>query len=312
VAFCRKAADLQDFGFTSQKSKELFMRKREFAIFTIIFPALIFASCDTNPSPDGVIHVNNESEWVEALSFISNAPNGNAGSSNVFVINMSGNFSVNGIEDAGSSSIGGIYKKVRMTGGGTMSLASNGNLIRTAENQTFIIDGPTLQGKDGNDTALVYIAGNSTVELLSGYIKNNNNNIDDGFGGGVCVVGGNFTMNGGVISGNSVDQGGGVFLGGGNFTMSDGVISNNECIAAAGVFVNSGMFLMTGGEISSNHANTFGGGVGVNSMGSFSMTGGVIYGTNAANSLKNTASTGAAVYISSSGIAKEDTITHYP
>jgi hypothetical protein len=167
------------------------MRKMQFAIFTLItciFSALVLSSCDTNPRPDdGVIHVNSAEAWNSALSGISGASGGSfVGNPAVFVIDITGSFSVPGI-GADGSSITGAYKEVQLTGGGTMSLASTGSLIRTAENQTFIIDGPTLQGRLGNNTSLVYIAENGAVELRNGGIIGNE--IYEGNGGGVYVDG---------------------------------------------------------------------------------------------------------------------------
>jgi hypothetical protein len=77
-------------------------------------------------------------------------------------------------------------------------------------------------------------------------------------------------MNGGKISGNTADsQGGG-----------------GVCVyGSSGI----GGFIMTGGEISGNTAH-YGGGVYVNSGGTFTKTGGVIYGSDASPAaLKNTA-----------------------
>jgi uncharacterized protein YjdB len=253
--------------------------------------------------------VADASAWISALSSISATGGGTAGSPNVFRIDITGNVSVTGITSG--SSITGNYKEVRLTGSGTLSLGStsNGSIILATANQTFIIDGPTLQGKAGNNTSLVYIEGGSAVKLRSGYIKGN-----DGLdgGGGVFVYNGNFTMSGGTVSGNTSSMGGGVFVtGSGIFTMTGGNISGNKALvlnftgAGGGVYVVSGTFTMTGGEISGNEAladsdfPSAGGGVAVESNANFSMTGGVIYGNEAAVSvqLRNNADAGAAAYI---------------
>jgi uncharacterized protein YjdB len=306
--------------------------------------------------------VTNESEWAGALSNISSAQDGSDGSPNVFVINITDSFSVNGISD---SSIGGEHKEVRLTGNKTVSLSSSGSLIRTAAKQTFIIDGPTLQGNSDNDTSLVYIGDDGALELHNGKISGNNaannggavyidggnftmtggkisgNTADGGgSGGGVYVTSGNFTMTGGEISGNnatgssmsggvyiesgiftmtggnisgnSANSGGGIVVSGGNFKMTGGGISgNNANNQGGGIFVSGGNFTMTGGEISGNSAGYNGGGVFVND-GNFSMTKGFIYGNDASDSLKNTATFGAAVYINPSGTPIDDTITQYP
>jgi hypothetical protein len=287
--------------------------------------------------------VANASAWTSALTSISNAQGGSsAGSPAVFIINITGSFSVPGIN---SPNITGNYKEVRLTGGsGTMSLSdTNGSIIQTTANQTFVIDGPTLQGKTNNNTSLVSIP-DGTVELRNGYIKGNNNASLNSNGGGVYVAGGNFTMidgeisgnnasnygggggvyissgnftmSGGTISGNTTDYGGlggGVYVRNGNFTMEGGVISGNRVpVAGGGVYIMSGSFTMSGGTISGNTAVNSGGGVCVDPYGNFIMTDGIIYGSNADASLKNTAANGAAVYITSPQTKIENTITQYP
>jgi hypothetical protein len=92
--------------------------------------------------------------------------------------------------------------------------------------------------------------------------------------------------------------------------MQGGEISGNSAsMYGGGVFVNSGTFTMQGGEISGNSVTGYGGGVYVIS-GTFTKTssGGVIYGSNASSTLKNTASSGAAVcvYVSSNSVKKRD------
>jgi uncharacterized protein (AIM24 family) len=259
------------------------MIKIPFAIFILIFSALVFASCDTGSSSHDVIHVNSAAAWNNALTSISDAPDGTAGSPNVFIIEITHNFNVPGIS-GGSSSIGGGYKEVQLTGGGTVSLESNGSLIRTAANQTFIIDGPTLQGISGNNTSLVYIASDSTVELRNGYVKGNTVTNYMG-GGGVWVdQNGNFTMTGGEISDNDANNGsgGGVVVHDGSFTMTGGEISDNNANSGGGVVVHDGSFMMTGGEISGNTATDSGGGV-WGYGGSFTMEGGEISDNNVNN-----------------------------
>jgi hypothetical protein len=66
---------------------------------------------------------------------------------------------------------------------------------------------------------------------------------------------------------------------------------------------------MKSGVISGNKADGAGGGVFID-WGNFSMTAGVLYGTNADAPLKNTATSGAAVY--KEGNTKETTISTYP
>jgi uncharacterized protein YjdB len=183
----------------------------------------------------GHFTVNNASAWTNALTSISNASDGSADRTNVFVVEIRSNVSVAG--SVNDSSITGDYKEVRLTGGsGTPSLESKngGSLIWTAANQTFIIDGPTLQGISGSSIPIVVIQ-DGAVELHSGCITGNVS------GGGVVVYNGNFTMTGGEISGNTAYMGGGVAVNGGNFEMTGDFIygqddpdrSNNASSGAA-------------------------------------------------------------------------------
>jgi hypothetical protein len=101
--------------------------------------------------------IHNAKEWQAARTFISNQPDGVVGNPAIFRPNIVGDFEVPGTT---ADTITGDYKEVRLTGTGTISLeptGANGSLIRTAEYQTFVIDGPTLQGKADNNAALVYI-----------------------------------------------------------------------------------------------------------------------------------------------------------
>jgi hypothetical protein len=102
---------------------------------------------------------------------------------------------------------------------------------------------------------------------------------------------GTIIMNGGTISGSAF--GGWVSVGvGGSFFMNGGVISGNT---DSGVRVEGGTFTMNGGVISGNKAS-YGGGVYLDG-GTFRIVNGTIYGSNEADtSLRNTASSGAALY----------------
>jgi uncharacterized repeat protein (TIGR02543 family) len=131
----------------------------------------------------------------------------------------------------------------------------------------------------------------------------------------VYINGGTFTLSGGKISNNanigaSTARGGGVYIKGGTFTMTGGEISGNTASASGGVdgggliVTAGGTFTMSGGEISGNTAiassgSARGGGVWA---GTFTKEpGGIIYGSDASDELKNTASGGTshAVYAAS-------------
>jgi len=137
--------------------------------------------------------------------------------------------------------------------------------------------------------------------MTGGEISNN----IAGIGGGVYVSG-TFTMYDGEISGNtSSSEGGGVNVASyGTFTMHDGVISGNissstySTEGGGGVYVHyNGTFTMHDGAISDNTSSSNGGGVYISS-GTFTITDGTVYGSNADSTLANTASgNGAALYV---------------
>jgi len=153
----------------------------------------------------------------------------------------------------------------------------------------------SLTGNNGRSG--VYVGGTFIMEDNAKVF----NNIADSKGGGVSVDrGGSFTMqDNAAVSGNSVvvvstsaihagiAYGGGVFVIDGSFTMNGGEISNNTLIAGTtyggGVWATPS-FIMNGGVISGNTARQ-GGGVHANLI----KTGGTIYGSDATEGLKNIA-----------------------
>jgi hypothetical protein len=117
------------------------------------------------------------------------------------------------------------------------SLAIPGNL--TLEGDTAPGNGPLLRITAAG--ARLALDGNAAL-------AGNSNGVLDG--GAVRVENGEFTMNGGTITGNTAAQGGGVYVAG-VFTMTGGVIgSNNASIRGGGVyFEESAVFTKTGGII---------------------------------------------------------------
>jgi uncharacterized repeat protein (TIGR02543 family) len=164
----------------------------------------------------------------------------------------------------------------------------------------------------------VYVSYNATFTMTGGTISGNTAlSTTLSYGGGVYAMG-TFTMTGGTISGNFAiattlfSSGGGVYAAG-TFTMTGGTISGNVSSASypssisygGGVYVEE-TFTMTGGIISGNTASSvyaltsLGGGVYVSPDGTFTKQGGgTIYGSNAGDTLKNTAVEGHAVYVTS-------------
>jgi len=165
----------------------------------------------------------------------------------------------------------------------TITLNSNGTMFDVRGGVTLTLDeNVTLVGRSENTGNLVYLASNGSFIMNSGSITRNTEIKTDG--GGVRVVaGGAFTMYGGSINGNSTNYSGG------------------------GVSVIGGTFIMYGGEIFGNSVSSSssysGGGVSVGASGNFRIVNGTVYGSNAAEGLKNTANSGAALF----GIAQRGT-----
>jgi hypothetical protein len=221
-----------------------------------------------------------------------------------------------------SSTGGGVYVNggtFTMSGGeisGNTASSSSGGGVYVASGGTFTMSGGEISGNTASPSSSssypgggVYVASGGTFTMSGGEISGNT---ASSRGGGVFVYSsGTFTMEGGAISGNTASSssygGGGVFVSGGTFTMSGGEISGNTAsFNGGGVYVySSGTFAMSGGKISGNTTSYEGGGVYVVNDGTFTkQTGAVIYGSDAEDGLKNTAtndsSYGHAVYVASS------------
>jgi hypothetical protein len=162
-----------------------------------------------------------------------------------------------------------------------------------------------LAGKGGGDEAGVLDASGLAYGNRVLYVRRADLTLDEGLtltggavsddafgGGGVCVSGGRFTMNGGTISNNTIIAatgealGGGVYVTGGSFVMEGGTIRDNETnnsggkAYGGGVYVTGGSLVVEGGTIRDNTVTSFsdnacGGGVYVTG-GSFTMNGGTI------------------------------------
>jgi uncharacterized repeat protein (TIGR02543 family) len=193
--------------------------------------------------------------------------------------------------------------------GGTISgnsADSAGGGVYVNKDGSFVMEGGEISGNDANsDGGGVYVGG--SFVMSGGKITGNSISASYSYsgGGGVSVQFGSFAMESGEISGNRSGSGsysgygGGVFVYSGSFKMKGGKISGNAANSDGGgvyvsVYYSSSSFEMEGGEISGNSAANYGGGVYVssnsNTSGSFNKTGGgVIHGSDAAGSLKNTA-----------------------
>jgi hypothetical protein len=129
-------------------------------------------------------------------------------------------------------------------------LSSNGAMFDIFSGVSLVLENNiTLQGRRRNNDSLVRVRGGTFV-MNSGTTITGNTNIN--YGGGVYVISnGNFTMNGGIISGNKAIDGGGVAVySEGAFTMNGGTISGNTASSlGGGVSVVLGTLIKNGGTI---------------------------------------------------------------
>jgi hypothetical protein len=182
---------------------------------------------------------------------------------------------------------------------GTITLDSSAspsgaaNLITVISGTLVMYDGVTISKNNTISGDGVSVTG-GTFTMWGGEISGNT--VTGVYnGGGVNISGGTFNMHGGEISNNTVGgNGGGVSVSGASatFTMYGGKISDNTSSGSGGGVSVSGAnakFEMHGGEISGNKANMSGGGVYVDNTGTFRIVTGTIYGSNEAESLRNTA-----------------------
>ena len=218
----------------------------------------------------------------------------NAQSSNTYTLEVNANESISPhiLSYSGKSNITIILKGTGVKR--VISLTSNGLMFTIESGVTLILDNNiVLQGRDDNTTSLVRVNSGGKLVMNAGSAVTGNTNPQSQGGGGVTVSNGTFTMEGGIIYGNTAGRtGGGVSVESGTFTMEGGIIYGNTGAGAAGgggggvyVIANSGsssspgLFTMNGGIISGNTAIGGGGGVrvsGNNNGATFTMTGGEI------------------------------------
>jgi hypothetical protein len=200
--------------------------------------------------------------------------------------------------------------------GNTGSNVASGGGVAIWNNATFTMNGGVISGNSaGRGGGVVLDGSNGTFTMYGGSIRDNSSTSN---GGGVLLNGnsGTFTMYGGSIRDNTGGDGGGVVIqSGSQFTMDGGVISGNKAVRGGGVDSggggvgvfggNNSTFTMNGGVISGNKAGN-GGGVFVDPGEQFTKNGGVIYGdTDTSHSdgdIENTATSGKghAVYMGGS------------
>ena len=155
-----------------------------------------------------------------------------------------------------------------------MSESSSGSVIRVNNGASLTLqDSSPAAAHDGDNASLPYGG------VLTGGSVGDSNYYSDG-GGGVNVVQGSFTMNGGTIYGcTAAKYGGGVNVTNSSFTMNGGTIYGCTAKYGGGVRIDSNSFTMTGGIIENCAASSSGDAVLTGFNVTFSADGGTIIGT---------------------------------
>jgi len=199
---------------------------------------------------------------------------------------------------------------------------SDGGGVFVRGEGTFVMNNGTISHNISRQGGGVSLGAGGTFTMHNGTISYNNTTDQQwASGGGVMIVqGSTFNMHGGAIRANASLGGGGIAIGwyggvdgvGGIFNMHGGTISENTAQRdGGGVLVSGesldgvsiqGIFDMRGGVIFGNTAVQGGGGVA--GSGIIRMSNGVIYGSDAALNLQNTAYWGAALGFWGLGIAQ--------
>ena len=187
--------------------------------------------------------------------------------------------------------LGGIITNNEATNGGGGGVYIGGGRFEMS-GSAVITRNKTASSLGGGG---VFMNGSDTVYALNEFIMSGNaviseNTATNGNGGGVYMNSApEVTMNGGSITGNTAaNNGGGVYAFSGTFTMNDGTIAGNKATAknGGGVYANgSTAFTVKGGTIGGStaadaNAAKYGGGVYVKN-GTFTMSGGKVTGNSA-------------------------------
>jgi hypothetical protein len=138
--------------------------------------------------------------------------------------------------------------------GRTVQLGStNGALLTVGTGVTLTLKNITLTGKSGNSSQLVSVSG-GTLILDTGAVITGNARSGNVNGGGIVLSAGEMVMNAGAaVTNNSTPwNSGGVHVDGGTFTMNGGVISGNSAKYSGAIRIGGGAFIMYGGEITGN------------------------------------------------------------
>ncbi len=154
----------------------------------------------------------------------------------------------------GADADGFSYGRITVPAGADIVLDLNGHTINrglttyTQLGSVLYIDGGKLTLEDGAGGGTV--TGGWTGEYQNWHPTES----DYDYGGGVIMKSGEFTLNGGSITGNYADCAGGVYIIGGKFIMNGGSVTNNTADRdGAGVEIDNGAdHEINGGEISYN------------------------------------------------------------
>ncbi|MCL2070131.1 MAG: hypothetical protein FWH19_04005 [Treponema sp.] len=161
----------------------------------------------------------------------------------------------------------------------TVQFDGTGNLITIPDGVTLTLEsGITLEGNASpHNGAVVRVNSGGELVMMDGSVITGNNATTPGisFAGGVTVVDGTFTMNGGEISNNRGRFGGGVFLQNSTFIMTGGKIAGNTSIGSAGPGSDGG----AGGGVYAFDVVAF--------NKTSSISGGIIYGYSSSDSNSN-------------------------
>ncbi len=187
--------------------------------------------------------------------------------------------------------LGGIITNNEATNGGGGGVYIGGGRFEMS-GSAVITRNKTASSLGGGG---VFMNGSDTVYALNEFIMSGNaviseNTATNGNGGGVQINSApDVTIDGGSITGNTAaNNGGGVYAFSGTFTMNDGTIAGNKATAknGGGVYANgSTAFTVKGGTIGGStaadaNAAKYGGGVYVKN-GTFTMSGGKVTGNTA-------------------------------
>jgi hypothetical protein len=225
---------------------------------------------NTNSSNNGGgVYVHGGNFNLESGSITANTSGSNGGG--VYI--NGGNFTMNseGSSITGNSATngGGVFLNngnfslVTGTISGNTTTGNGAGVYLTGEDCVYVLTNGNIQGNTASDGygGGVYLQNGSFVLAEQSTDKGSITQNRAARGGGVFIsAGGDFTMNGGQVVGNSAedDDGGGVFLAGGAFDQRGGSIKGNVsvkngggvCIMSSGA--NSGSFTMNGGSIEGN------------------------------------------------------------